>query len=126
MNSEQVKATEYYGSVKGMPGEILRQRLQKATEDAAELVKEKTRREAFTSTEQLSDRLHHLLHFGTDCDYYYSDWPEERGCRAEFKQLAHQAEHWFATVANPLRIEDFPLGQLVTLLERSRFGQYFV
>jgi len=102
--------------------EILRARFSNATMEVAELNVEIKRREAFTSTELLSDRLHRLLHFGTDCDYAYSDWPNPSGCRTGFHQLALVAENWFETVADPKRVEDFPLGQLIRFLEVARFG----
>ena len=126
MNTEQMKATEYYGSVKGMPAEILRKRLSKAQEEVSELSAEKERRSAFTAAELLADRLHRLLHFGVDCDYYYSDWPSPTGCRAEFHSLAQQAEHWYYTVADEKRTKDYPLGQLVAYMEILIFGQDFV
>ena len=117
-------AEEYYGAVKGMPLELLTTKLKKAQDDAAELSLELQRRENFTEAEKLAERLHRLLHFGTDCDYYYSDWPHPTGCRAEFRMLANQALTWFDRVAqtNTTVRADYPLGQLIHFLEVARFG----
>lgn len=116
------KQLEYYGSVKGMPLDILSQRLSKAETDVRELQAEKKRREEFTSTELLAERLHKLLHFGTDCDFYYSDWPLPAGCRAEFHEWARQIEDWYADDAGR-KAGDRPLGGLIAVLERARFGR---
>lgn len=82
------KEIEYYGSVKGMPHKLLTDKLAKAHEEIREFSEELKRREAFTDTEILADKLHKLLHWGTDCDYFYSDWPNPTGCRADFYKHA--------------------------------------
>ena len=116
---------EYYGDVKGMPLDTLRSRLKKAQDDTDELILELQRRNNFTEAEKLADRLHRLLHFGVDCDFYYSAWPNPTGCRAEFRNLANDAFAWFNQVAvhNETVRADYPLGQLVHFLEVARFGQ---
>jgi hypothetical protein len=116
---------EYYGATKGMPIDILNTRLKKAQADTDELSLELLRRKNFTEAEKLADRLHRLLHFAVDCDFYYSDWPNPTGCRAEFRTLAEEALLWYDRVAQPgtLIRMDYPLGQLIHFLEVARFGQ---
>lgn len=83
-----LKSMEYYGSVKGMPRKLLEERLNQARLDTDEFSKEIKRRDAFTDVEILADRLHRLIHWGVDCDYFYSDWPFPTGCRADFYKHA--------------------------------------
>jgi hypothetical protein len=127
--SAKEKQQVYYGSVEGMPDATLRRRLDKARDDLAELTKERIRRESFTSAQRLAERLHRLLHSGVDCDFYYSNWPNATGCRAEFEQLAKQMEKWFENYSSRVPegvVQDYPLGQLVALMEAVRFGPDFV
>jgi hypothetical protein len=115
------ESTEYYGSVKGMPVGILEERLCRAETELQELSAEKKRRLQFTDAERLADRLHRLLHFGTDCDFYYSDWPNPQGCRAEFHDLAARMIEWYRDDAGR-KAGDRPLGGIVSMLEAARFG----
>lgn len=99
---------EYYGSVKGMPQELLVDRLAAARKALRELEVEAERRGAFTQAELMADRLHKLLHFGVDCDYYYSDWPNPAGCRARFLNAATTA---FKVTS---------LGEILNVLENAK------
>ena len=84
----------FYGSVEFMPEALLRKRTAQLKNELLELMEEKKRRDAFTSTERLADRLHALLHRKEDCDYNYSKWPAvgATGCRREFYQMAKSLE----------------------------------
>ncbi len=120
------ESLEYYGNVNGMPQDMLNTRLKKAQEEVNELSLEIQRRNNFTEEEKLADRLHRLLHFGTDCDFYYSDWPHATGCRADFRLLACNCLEWYgyATQNETAGVHaDYPLGQLIRFLEVTRFGQ---
>lgn len=129
MNETEVKpdkkTCEYYGDTKHMPEDLLLKKLDDAQLVIAELAKERDRRKLFTSTELLADRLHRLLHFSADCDYHYSNWPLPRGCRSEFHNLAKSMEYWFSQTADPNRTHDYPLGQMVALMEALRFGRHY-
>lgn len=114
---------EYYGSPEGMPQEILDARLQHAQITVKELETELSRRDAFTVIEKLADRLHKLLHFGVDCDYYYSKWPSPTGCRSEFKRLAEIITKHYEYASDPEAIKDYTLGGLIHFLEVIRFGK---
>lgn len=116
------KTAEFYGSTKFMPEDILSQRLKKAQDDIAELSAEKERRAAFTPEMKLCDRLHRLWHFGADCDYLYSDWPDAKGCRHEHLMLTYQLLHTL-TLQGQENIEALQiLDALLALMERQRFG----
>lgn len=119
------KTHEFYGDTKYMPQDLLCKKLEDAQRAVTEFTTEQTRRKAFTSTELLADRLHRLLHFQVDCDYHYSDWPIPNGCRSEFHSLAKNVEHWFSMTADPNKTYDYPLGQVVALMEALRFGRYY-
>ena len=125
MNDEKKKTNaEYYGDTKHMPKATLNERVRKAHDDLVELNTEITRRANFTDAQRLADRLHHLLHIGVDCDYFYSDWPGPlTSCREDFLILAERSIRWFESVADEKRTADYPLGQLLALLETTRFGQ---
>lgn len=111
--------SEYYGDVKGMPIETLESRLKAAIATKEDLEAEQARRAAFTSTEVLADRLHRLLHFQLDCDYHYSDWPNPRGCRAEFHGVARQIEQIEKFGNLPF---DSAIDRTIQILEHARFG----
>ena len=121
MTEKLDKPTEYYGSVKGMPIGILEERLQRAIAEHQELSTEKHRRSQFTDAEKLADRLHRLLHFGTDCDFYYSDWPTPTGCRADFHNLALRMIEAYHDEAGR-KCGDRPIGNLIAMMEGVRFG----
>ena len=118
------KEQVYYGSVEGMPESLLYARLAKAQADIVELSKEQERRSSFTSAQRLAERLHRLLHGGmVDCDFYCSNWPNATGCRADFERLAKQMESWFSVYSEHLPsgvARDYPLGQLIALMEATR------
>lgn len=82
----------FFGSVEFMPEANLAARLKSFKTELSELLEEQRRREAFTSTERLADRLHNLLHRRVDCDYNYSKWPHPTGCRSDFWSLAAALE----------------------------------
>lgn len=84
--------TTLNGSVEFMPQNILTARMKELKDELLELMEEQKRRDAFTSTERLADRLHALLHRMVDCDYNYSKWPHAAGCRAQFWLMAAQLE----------------------------------
>lgn len=116
---------EYYGATKGMPLDTLYTRLKKSQDAVDELSLEVQRRNSFTEEEKLADRLHRLLHFAVDCDFYYSDWPHPTGCRAQFHTLATEALIWYnhATLGTQEAVKkDYPMGQLIHFLEVARFG----
>jgi hypothetical protein len=115
------KPAEYYGSEKGMPQGILEERLRKAQDDVDVLAAEKVRRAHFTDAERLADRLHRLLHFGVDCDFYYSDWPNPTGCRADFRNLALRMIEAYHDEAGR-KCGDRPIGNLIAMMEGVRFG----
>lgn len=115
------KSAEYYGSVEGMPEDVLRKSYEKARNLALELAAEVARRETFTSAERLADTLHKLIHFTADCDYYYSNWPNATGCRAEFRIAAEKLEQWYADM-DGIKAGHRPLGGLIHILEVLRFG----
>lgn len=115
------KQTEFYGSTKFMPEDILKARLKKAQEDIAELSAEQERRAAFTPEMKLCDRLHRLLHSHIDCDYHYSDWPEAKGCRHDYLMLTYQLLHTLGTYAEQPEAQQ-QLDALLALMEKQRFG----
>jgi hypothetical protein len=96
--------------------------LRQASDDVAELAAERSRRAKFTSTERLADRLHYLIHFAADCDFYYSDWPIPTGCRSQFYELARQIEEWYADDEGHAA-GDRTLGQMIAMIELVRFGK---
>ena len=124
--SETVKSMtsmEYYGSMEGMPEDILNMKSKKLSIEFELIKKEIRRRDEFTDTEKLADRLHRLLHFAMDCDYYYSHWPSPNGCRTKFLNIAQQLQRHFDYAADPLRAKDYTLGAMVRILEIARFGE---
>lgn len=104
-------AAAYYGSPEGMPEETLRKRLEALDKELQSLKAEAARRSRFTSAEILA--LHRLLHFGADCDFYYSNWPLATGCRAAFRVAAQELEQRHRKI-------DHTLDELITVLERIR------
>ena|ERR1700729_2749739 len=120
---------DYYGSTKYMPLTLLEEKIVSTRETYQELTQELDRRNSFTSTERLADRLHALLHSAVDCDYWYSDWPQRTGCRGDAYNMASNVEKWFSIYQEKMPqdiVKDFPLGQLIAAFEAFKFGNNYV
>lgn len=102
----------YYGSIKGMPEDMLLEKKKEAERFLSESCEELARRQAFEPAELLADRLHKLLHFAAECDYHYSDWPNANGCRYEYRRTAEK-----------LLIRGTDVITAIGIMERLRFGQ---
>ena len=78
----------YYGSIRGMSEAMLLEKKKELEMMVSGFSEELKRRNLFTPSELLADRIHNLLHFGEECDYNSSHWPHPSGCRREYQRVA--------------------------------------